>query len=213
VEIIAECFDEKAVSPVGFLQNKEFYTFTPVTGGYEYVDIDRDKVIRKLMVQVKKPGSGIGLSLAELRLSEDSDKKVPFDILMDDLVTLNAFQFGEVSQYVGGSGDSSYPYFGAPGYSGRAAINLQDVAESFLVNPYDCGKLNIGSTTTTNITEGIWKGLAPYQCIVYPFGEQMDIGDWYDPAKLGSLKLRLKGGSAVPSGAKTNVILQQLRRY
>jgi hypothetical protein len=213
VEILAECFDERAVSPSGFLMNREFKSFTPVTGTYEYTDLDTDKIIRKLIVQVKKPGSGIGLSLAELRLSEDNDKKIPFDILMDDLVTLNAFQFGEVSQYVGGYSDVDLPYWGAPGYSGRAAIVLQNTAEVFVVNPYDCGKLGVSSSTTTNITEGIWKGLAPYQCLVYPFGEQMDMADWYDASRLGNLKLRLKGGSAVPSGALTNIILQQLRKY
>lgn len=213
VEILAECFDEKAISPVGFLSNREFKTFTPVTDTYEYTDLDKDRVIRKLIVQCKSYSDWLGSMLAELRLSEDNDKKVPFDILLDDLVTLNAWQFGEVVQYLGGVGDNTLYFFGAPGYSARVVANVVTTLEYIALSANEGCRCSFHSTTTTSEVQGKWSGLAPYQCVVYPFGEQMDMADWYDPTRLGNLKLRLKGGSAVPAGAKTTIILQQLRKY
>jgi len=57
------------------------------------------------------------------------------------------------------------------------------------------------------------RGKNPHGCICIPFGEQDVIEDWYDVTKLGSLKLRIKGGPDAAAGDANNIITQQLRRY
>lgn len=214
VEIWAECFDEKTISPSGFLMNKELYSFTPVTTSYEYIDLPIDYPYRKLMVQAKSWSNPLEYMLGELKLSEDNDKKVPFDIYAHDLVTLNAYQFGEIAQYLKGVGNSTYYFFGAPGYSARVVGNVITTLEYIALSANEGCRAAFHTTTATSEVQGKWTGLAPYQCVVYPFGDQMDIADWYNvKGKVGSLQLRLKGGSAVPSPATTSVVLQQLRSY
>ncbi|KKL88030.1 hypothetical protein LCGC14_1928740, partial [marine sediment metagenome] len=58
-----------------------------------------------------------------------------------------------------------------------------------------------------------YRGWLPNHCVQFPFGKPDDLNDWYDVTKLGSLRLRLKGGSGGSSNGTGAVVLQQFRRY
>lgn len=214
LQIMARTFDEKKISPIGFLQNREFKSFTPETGTHEYTALPTDLVLRKLIVQPKMWVYSLDLQFANMRLSEDNDKRVPFDIGYQDLIHLNAVEFGEVKHRITGVTDgSSHPTFGAPTAWARAAVVDAQTIQGLKVGVQDGGRLTVEGAATTSRYVGTFQGLAPYFCLCYPFGDQEDIADWYDPTRIGSLRLDLTGGSSVTSGATTQIILQQLRRY
>lgn len=214
LQIIARTFDEKVISPIGFLQTREFKTFTPETGTHEYTALPTDLTLRKLIIQPKKWVYAIDLQFANMKLSEDNDKRIPFDIGYQDIVHLNAVEFGEVKNRVWSVTDgSSHPCFGAPTCWGRAMVVDAQTAQGLKVGVQDGGRITVTGDATTSRYLGTFAGLAPYFCLCYSFGDQEDIADWYDPTGIGSLRLDLTGGSNVTSGAITAIVLQQLRRY
>ena len=213
LRVIAECFDEKVVSPVGFIQNKEFHSYTPGATTYEYIDLPTDLRLRKLFLQTKGFGAAHFQLLTSIRLSEDSDKKVPFDLLTLDLMDKELMEFGRCHQYLGAqTRGASYPVFGAP--CNVENFNIMNASSQVAVQAVTGtgGKFAFDASSATLIVIGELSGALPYFVHCYPFGEQDDPDDWYDVTKVGSLRLRVLSGTAGAS-ATFQTILQQLRKY
>ncbi|GAI63473.1 unnamed protein product, partial [marine sediment metagenome] len=50
--------------------------------------------------------------------------------------------------------------------------------------------------TTTDLGTGLLSGYLPYGVFCYPFGDQMDIEDWYKLAgRVENLRFRIKAGA------------------
>jgi hypothetical protein len=213
LEVTAELFDEKAISPIGFLRTTQLHSYSPGASTYEYIDLPTDLVIRKLYLQTREFGSAAATLLTDARLSEDNDKRVPFDITDTNWCNLCGQKWGLLFQNVWAYGNgASYPVFAAPcKYETIAMVNAS------AQNAIQCttgtgGKFSFDTSTSTQIVTGILSGFLPYFVYCYPFGDDNDPADWYDVTRVGSLRLRVKSGSA-SSGATNNTILQQLRRY
>ena len=56
-------------------------------------------------------------------------------------------------------------------------------------------------------------GYAPNFCMAIPFGDIMDIADFYDVTKLGHLRLTTQGAAAVGTTPAARICLQQYRKY
>jgi len=213
LRVVAECFDEKVISPVGFLQNREFHSYTGAATTHEYIDLPTDLPIRKLFLQTKYFGGAMYLLLTSMRLSEDNDKRVPFDILCRDLLDMELAEFGRCMQHICAQfkGDS-YPVW-------SAICNIENVlganvsaAHAFQVHLLTGGKITLTADNSSEWFIGSAKGSLPYYVHCYPFGNQMEIDDWYDVTRVGALRFDVYSGSQGAS-ATYNTILQQLRRY
>jgi len=217
LEIWAECFDEKVVSPMGFLSAKEHHSYTPASSGvYEYIQLPTDRVIRKMLIQGYLADHEPWYQVAEAKLDEDNDKRIPFDwnlekyyqvrksrdlMVMDSIatqleVTARAYYLTPTDYWAGlilQNTDPSYsagvPYVGAGGV-------------------FSCSVAGGGGTENNGISHG-W---LPNHCFQFPFGDQQDMADWYDATKVGSLRLRLKSGGGY-SGSDIATVIQQLRSY
>ena len=212
LEIFAHIFDEKAISPIGFLLSKEFFSYTLVANQYKSIDLPTDHILRKLLIKALTDNYEITDQFAEVKVSEDNDKKVPYNLDMADLIQFARQKYGEYHEQIVGT----YPDIGA---------------QSWWVTPSN--KFNIGLFNTYMQVSGwgdesygghyrgecsavcAWRGncvgFEPHGCVPLDFGIQDDLNDWYDVTKLGSLILRLKDGSS-PSGTG-EIITQQLRKY
>jgi hypothetical protein len=213
LRINAELFDEKAISPQGFLQTKEFHSYVGAATTYEYIDLPTDLVLRKLYLQTKNFGAAHFQNLTSVRLSEDNDKRVPFDILVKDWMNLQLAEFGRCHQYVGAFGNgSSYPVWGAPCNVENFNVMNASAQAAIQATTGTGGKFSFDTASGTNILIGELSGSLPYFVHCYPFGDQMDMADWYDVTRIGSLRFRVYSGSAGAS-CTFNTILQQLRKY
>ena len=209
----AECFDEKVISPVGFLQNKEFHSYTGGATTYEYIDLPTDLLLRKLFLQTKGFGISSGALLTSIKLSEDGDQKIPFDILTKDLMDKELAEFGRCHQYFAAyTSGASYPVWGAPcnvenfnGMNASSQVAVQAVTGTG-------GKFAFDASSATLQVLGELSGNLPFYVHCYPFGEQDDPDDWYDVSKIGSLRFIVYSGASGAS-ATYQTILQQLRRY
>lgn len=217
LEIWADCFDEKVISPMGFLSAKNYESWTlSAAGVYKYVDLPTDRAIRKMLIQGYLAGKEPWYQVLEARLSEDNDKRIPFDLDLEDYQKVMRGVWAPVEE-------------GLCGVCTSAGGNLFYVTPSEympIVNPTYLGDLGYVSENDTWNRGGKFTprcsgttaffmakvfGYLPNHCFEIPFGDPKDMDDWYDVTKLGSLRLRLKSGSGTSGNVDT--ILQQLRKY
>lgn len=213
LEVTAELFDEKIISPIGFLRATEFHSYAPGTSEYEYIDLPTDLPIRKLYLQARRFGSAATQLLTDVKLSEDNDKRIPFEMTDTNWANLCGQKYGALFQNFWANAEGgSYFFYAAPcKYETVAAINTTS-AGALKATTFSGGQFLFASGTTTDVAHGILRGFLPYHTYCYPFGDENDPADWYDVTKIGSLRLRVQSGTA-SDGATNNTILQQLRRY
>ena len=214
--VVAHCFDEKLISPVGFLMSKEHWgTTMPADGTYEYVDLPTDYPIRKLLLQGYRSSYEPWNVIEDARLSEDNLKRVVWDWNIERYFRYMKSLWVPVEDVFYGVGDTggTYTFYTTPtdyftfpivnqmgggGYAGCSGVARGGVFT--LIN------------SATAWAYGVVRGYLPNHCIEFPFGDLNDLDDWYDVTSKGSVQLRLESGGAGTSGAGA-VILQQLRRY
>lgn len=214
LEVWAECFDEKIVSPIGFLTAKNHESWSLTTAGvYHYVDLPTDRPIRKLLIQGYRAAYEPWYQVIEARLDEDNEKRIPFDWDLEDYHRMcKGLNFGEVEEEFEGlvqSGTKTY-YLTPTDFYCQLQLSPLDALTNW---PGVAGR---GGQFVITWSGDFWvygkaSGYLPNHCFCFPFGDQKDIDDWYDITKLGSLRLRLKSGTG--NSGNVDTILQQLRRY
>lgn len=211
-------FDEKVGTPRGFLMSKEVKNYTPANDSYAYTDLPVDYPYRLLMLRSKSTTIEPGIALAQVKLSEEHDKRVPIDMTGDEIAYKTAQEFGEVEEnYKAANTAAAVDIYGAPTVNVGVFkdINITNIAAND----------DIGAITVTNNKYAIAisglvlnrrvsaRGLCPHSCLALPMGDLNDIDDWYDVTKLGNLRLTTLGAAAVGTSPSAQVVLQQLRGY
>lgn len=211
--ILAECFDEKVISPVGFLQSREYHSYAPDDETHKYIDLPTDLVIRRLFLQTKMFGYSTVALLTNVKLSEDNDKRIPLDIRGVHLENKNAVEFGLCHQVIWADtrGAAAYIFTAPTRFMLPALMNTTDTSALRVIGVAG-GLLTITCDVVDDIAYGGISGVIPYLVYCIPFGDKVEIEDWYDVTKLGSLRLDIEAGTDVGE-AVFNTILQQLRRY
>lgn len=215
VTLIAETFDEHKISPIGFLQHREWHKYlTANTSTYTYVNIPTDLPIRKMFFRPYHSETTPTVILSEVKLSEDNDKIIPFDMAALNLYYQNFSQFGPCHEPVYGTGHGA----GRPAWTaitGGLFFSFGNLVGTggFQLQVYAGGKMGVLGATATDYWMGYAEGGMPHHMICYPFGNQQDPDDWYDVTKLGDLRLRYYTGDACPALGTIATLLQQFRRY
>ncbi len=211
--IHAEVFDEKAITPQGFLMTKEIKSYSATSGEHEYTDLPTDYVYRKLLIQGLKRGSPPHWVLGNIKLSEDADKKVVFNDgfrnLIFGLCRENAF-VRETWQGVGATSQQVYHVTPTMEVHG-VATGWSDVLATKQADTFDGdgGEFKVICEGLGNIVFDV-SGWAPHAVLCVPFGDQQLIDDWYNVSEIGNLKLDITGGQ----GTTVNkIFIQQLKPY
>ena len=209
--VLADVFDEKRVSPQGFLLNKEFYSYTPVASAYKTIDMPDDYPLRRMMIQTLYPPNTFTDNVDEIRLDENTLKRIPLDLNMfmymasilntfptyEDIIAVYTLN-GDKTVYVT---PTEYPAVSVNAYGGTAAY----------VNAERGGGEQVITSTTGQMSRMHVKGHLPHGCLPIEFGDQNDPADWYDIRTIKDLNLRLHHASSI--GGDVKIITQQLRRY
>lgn len=212
-ELWGHLFDEKTVSPVGFLMNKEIKAFTGASGGYEYTDLPTDYPIRKLIVQAWRAGYNTRNVVTDIKLSEDNDKRIPIDGVVYNMNSFLQSMVGQCEDIHHVSASTAAKWiFVTPGDTYEVQVQPENQTYAVQAAGISGNKVQLKAETgAVNVLVHV-KGRDPHNCMCIPFGRQDVIDDWYDVASVGNLKLRLKGGGGAASGT-TTIATQQLRRY
>lgn len=214
LEVWADVFDEKVISPVGFLMAKEYFNTGTPDSGYTYVDLPTDHLLRKLLIQGYYKAYEPWQVISEVRLNEDNGKRIPFDVDVEKYYQRRKGIDVMVVEHMVAQDDGSgqLMYFTPTDYWANMVTIPRGGTALFAVGATCRG----GSTTVLGSASGsyaaIISGWLPNHCVQFPFGKQDDLDDWYDVTRIGSLRLRLKVGTHHDDQSQA-VVLQQLRRY
>jgi len=89
LSVFAYVFDEKRITPIGFLMTKELYSYTLTSSAHEYIDLPTDYPYRLLIVQSLAAGKQPWEQYNKIKLSIDHDRYVPINgVKTSDLLKL-----------------------------------------------------------------------------------------------------------------------------
>lgn len=209
----ADIFDEKEATPTGFLMNKELFSYTPVASATEEVDLPSDYPYRKLIVQARVPDLWFGGIIGNMKLTEDNDKRIPFDLDSGELEHWVGAKMGVYKDGIIADLDTTtgVDIFHAP----TQGVKLRGdfYCSSDVLDNMPFGYRNKYLTTTmTGYTVMDIAGTMPHGCICIPFGNQNDPEDWYKVTGK-ALKLKIKAGGSIGASEEFHVVSQQYRPY
>jgi len=216
MEIWAEVFDDKVPSPIGFLSAREIWSGNFLANNsVNEVLLPEDEVIRQLLVRANYASYEPWYQVDIAKLDEASGGAVIFD-------------YQDLEMYYRRM-KSRWPMIKVPFCGG-----FDGAAETFYIPQTDYlawingvaagadGATHIGaasarggcavmhSTAGANL-HGESGGYLPWHTFQFPFGNQQDPMDWYDPAGKRP-RLRLTSNTAGVSG-DGNVVIETIHRY
>lgn len=217
VSVFTRQFDEKAVTPVGFLMNKEIKDYNIGDGIREYTDLPTDYPYRKLLLRSQTYAAGVEHTFDEIKLSEDNDKKIPLDHKIEEILHAITGYGKPYREWINCNGSAAgvnvhitpayWPAFSGQEWSSAVPADLPTIWSG------DGGRAVVYKTTAGRNVQFLCTGLCPHGTVEIPFGMQDDIDDWYDVTKLGSLRLNMKCGAGRATTETCQIFLQQLRKY
>lgn len=211
--VLALMFDEKAITPTGFLMTKEAKRWTKDLTGHEYTDCPLDYPYRKMLLQSRYAGIPPHWVFDNIKLASDQDKKVILNGEYRDLMFGIGREGAFIRETLTGQGRKSHAYqHVTPTMDVMATANQwRQVCEDRAVSCWDGdgGRLEIEAEENVHISAHI-QGWAPHGTLCIPFGKQDVIEDWFDVTGLGSLKLDCTSGNAT---AIQKLFIQQYRPY
>lgn len=209
--VIADLFDEKVPTPMGWLMAKEFYSYTPTASAYLQIDLPDDHVLRKMLIQALYAPNTFTDNIDEIRIDENNLKKIPIDLnmfmYMCDLMGRYPLYEEIIAVY---SANGNKTVYITPGEYPATMTGKYSATAAYVAAERGGGEQVITSTAV-EMCRMLVKGYMPHGCLPVEFGDQDDPEDWYDITKIKDLNLRVHHASGV--GGTINVILEQLRKY
>ena len=213
----AYVFDEKVISPVGFLMSKEHHSEAcPAANAYKYVDLPLDYPYRRIMLRAFYEAYPPEYSIKHVKIDEDNERRVPFNIDIEDYIELSMPRWQQVNEpfHVCIVNDTSANYYFTPSsyFNMVGGITTDPARMIGALMSRTGGRVGLRSTGLTTTLLGQTMGYCPNHCLDFECGDPKDISDWYDVSKVGDLRLRVQGGTAGINGAY-QVVIQQKRTY
>lgn len=215
MEVIAHIFDEKVVSPIGFLMSKEIVDQSnPANDSFKYIDLPTDFPIRKLILRAEEDDYEPWACIEGFRLDEDNEKRIPIDVVTEDYYRIMKGVWVPVEElFAADMNIATVSFYVTPtDYLATLVLGTKGTDTGPYTEGYIAGgKVELVASGAFTVS-GIARGYLPNHCFEFPFGIQEDPEDWYDVTKVGSLRARVRGGS-VGTGGTHQIALEQLRRY
>ena len=154
LKVTATVFSGLAVSPVGFLQVKEQYAYTPGAGSYEEIELPTDMTLRTLYIQALDHSQWFGNTVDEIRLDEDALKTILFDDKYYEIMKMYRPLFGKyVRKSLVEIADTATPLYRAPTCDAVSLGIPAGATERYLAQSAQFGALlSAIADTTTDVT-------------------------------------------------------------
>lgn len=209
----AHVFDEKAVSPMGFLMKKELKAYTPVSGANEYTDLPTDYPHRALFVQGFCAGGGLRAIVREVKLDEDNDKRIIIDGDVDLLRNYLDPLWGDAVDVVVGTVAAGSVTFFCTGHNHCSVAGITDADAKTIAGKDLSGGQFWATAEAAGLANFTVRGKNPHGVMGIPFGNQRDIEDWYNVTNVEKLRLRIVGGPNSSASYTNRIVCEQLRTY
>lgn len=212
ITCFANMFEESPPGVKGFFMSKEVKQYTMADATHEYTDLPLDWPIRGLYLQPFLRGTESVLCLENVKLSEDQDKRVPYNHSITDIMNAIAERYPEVVETYIMPVSTGGPYlYIAPTnhvFLTGSRWEASSTALSVACTDGDGGKARVYGSASGN-AQILVRGDVPHAVFEIAFGLKDEPSDWYDVSGLGSMKLDVTGNAA----AEGHIFLQQARSY
>lgn len=210
--VTAYVFDDKKISPQGFLMAKELYSYPLTANAHEYIDLPLDYPFRFVILQSYEEGKNWNDQFGYLKFTVDTDRRV----LLNDIST-SEFLKCQIpndlveEDFAGVGTNGAVDYFCVPTYEAYTTAIGRSAASPALF----CAQLAGPTVAVTGTAPEAWQahheGYAPFGGMNLTLCDRGDITSWLDETKSMSIKLDITAGAAAAGTAY--VVTQQLRRY
>lgn len=207
---------EEGANPRGYLMSKEIKEFSTAAAGDEVTYLPTDFPLRKLLVRAYESGVDMATSITNLKLSQDEDKFVAWDLEADEFIWLMHNWFEPIDRYswdMANDGAVVEHFMGhepwGVGTAGIADLIFGMIAIAngqYTVESID----NAGASVDPGTFKVKFSSRTPFNSFAYPFGDQNDAADWLQVRDIGNLRLLLTQGNA---GADCQIVVQQAHPY
>jgi len=210
--ITADVFDEKSVTPRGYLRRYEATTWTPSGTATEYLNVPIDLPIRKMLVAGYSTTKDFRGQIHSFKLTQDGDKMVPYNTNTRTYITeLNASlpPIIEPVIHLGASGGEAI--YTMPSYEAQY-LALPTLSENVTLTSYVADVLTVAGATGGGRIEGIVRGHVPFHTFELPMGLPQDIDDWFVAAV--TKKLELQATASTPGTSPVGrLVMEQLATH
>lgn len=205
--ITADVFDEKPVSPKGFLKRHEITTWTPANATIAYLKLPTDFPIRAMFPVGYSTTLPVQSQIRNLKLIEDQAKKVPFDTLVRHLLGNVFTDYPPIVEECIILGSDTF--YTMASYDSRF-LALDTIAGYITVTSSTADTIVMTNANAAARSEGHAIGYVPFHTIPVYFGNKKDLDDWYDTSSIKNLELQCTGAAAVGAGPVGRLHLEQL---
>jgi len=223
LSVILHTMTEHEAPSRGFLMTKEVYSWSTATAGDETIDLPIDYPYRAILLRKFLSGERADEAFTNVKVSCDTDRFVPVDIVGSHLAWQNAVRFGMLRQsQLANKRDAEVVYSPLADVRSAnitcsttyriadvAAIDADQVTVDLTIPPAASTDASAAETTDRELTLTTF-GFQPHHTLLLPFGDLCDPRTWFDPTEYGSVRLIVSQGGTSGTG---EIVLQQLRRY
>jgi len=171
--------------------------------------------MRKLLVRAFLTSKSFESEIDEIKLSEDNDKRVPFDVSIEPYIREMCGTLPPLHEHFQLRAQTVATYFHIIPTYWPMIYGMSQASEDWRRDSaaYEGEKQSMVADAAMGAPfMGYATGYVPHQTLSFPFGLQQEIADWYDVTKVGSLRARLHGKSGASASVVT-LFAQQLRNY
>jgi len=213
--VYAHLFDEKVISPRGFLMTKEVFSYLPTGSEHKYVDLPTDHPYRLILVGGDSAGKYPYWRMAQLKLSEDFDRKLPLPATnVDDLLQSVLEMYPPIEdRIIAQIATTGTVLYMTAGYEGSAVGCSYGGVEKAIGFGNGAGGTITGYSESATTFWAAAKGWCPHSLIALPLGNINDLGDMYEVRELKNLRLDILADSSPGTSDEIVVVTQQLRSY
>ena len=209
----------------GYMRSEEWKSWTTVADATEYLDLPSEYRLRRIMMQLWPDQdanmcseTGMWNMADDIELMLQSGAKRIWKGGVDDLMWENAWHYGrEVLSTTHMYKTADYGVRIGMGYclGGGFGPGTQDGAVAGTIATMEGRCTNNTQKAETyeadTLIEGIWRGLCPENCVVFPFDQNNEPETWLDLAREKTVELNIHTRNQASAADGTNkVILDRL---
>ena len=207
--VIARLIEDGAPPYKGFLMQKEIDSFASAASGTNVTELPLDYPYQALMVADLETTIEADVDISNLKLSQDSDKFIPFDLSTTRILQGNMGKYGPCRESLHFLNDTAVTWLGdlyartkayaSPGGATAKTNVTSSIAEQIIA------AMTTGDAADLQLT---LEGAAPHSNLYLPFGTGEMAEDFFPVSGVGSLELTSTLGAA---GGACTVVASQLR--
>ena len=216
LSIYAHCFDEKVIEPVGYLYNKEIYSFLPVANTWYYIDIPTDYPVRAVMFGANECEDGPEYNIANLKLTENQGKHILIESAMERYLFQSSAYYDPWNDMIlakTAAATTGLTAYVSPHWERIAHIKNTAAPAAVMCNSSAGCAVSLQTATAAYVVQGMVFGHNPFgQTFLKTFGGDK-IEDCWQIAYAGSGRLELQAGAGPDLDEYVRVYTQQIRTY